>query len=220
MMRATIPATTWALALAATAYLAACAPPPPPVSGSFGAGDPYAQSREVELRTGVPPTEAERLANDTRAALGQPAAGPVTATTGPDLDRDNPAISREQDFDAVSAQRGIEDDAERLRVARQQYRLIQPTELQRPADEGPNVIAYALERARPLGASGSFNRNPLASDRRSQSRCTGYRSVDVAQEAFLEAGGPDRDRLNLDPDGDGNACAWDPAAFTRLVRSQ
>ena len=32
-------------------------------------------------------------------------------------------------------------------------------------------------------------------------------------KAFLEAGGPKRDRKGLDPDGDGFACAWDPRPF-------
>ncbi|UWQ19191.1 hypothetical protein [Jannaschia sp. M317] len=196
----------------------------------------------------APTTEAEVLASQTRAALGRPdpvtpdpvdigAPAPLpTATTatvlpgGPvaplatgapaaDLDRDNPGLSQEQDFNAVAAERSIQDDAARVRAARQQFELVQPTELERPADNGPNIITYAIEQARPLGSEGSFRRNPLASARRSQINCQGYRSDDIAQEAFLEAGGPARDRLNLDPDGDGNACRWDPGLYKNLVRN-
>ena len=43
--------------------------------------------------------------------------------------------------------------------------------------------------------------------------CARYGSPDLAQQAFLAAGGPDRDRRGLDPDGDGFACAWDPRPF-------
>ena len=38
---------------------------------------------------------------------------------------------------------------------------------------------------------------------------------DLAQIEFLERGGPARDRLGLDPDGDGYACAWDPTPFRK-----
>ena len=43
--------------------------------------------------------------------------------------------------------------------------------------------------------------------------CARYGSPDLAQQAFLEAGGPERDRRGLDPDGDGYACTWDPRPF-------
>jgi hypothetical protein len=35
----------------------------------------------------------------------------------------------------------------------------------------------------------------------------------------LSNGGPERDRLGLDPDGDGFACYWDPTPF-RLARKK
>jgi hypothetical protein len=42
-------------------------------------------------------------------------------------------------------------------------------------------------------------------------------SDDLAQEAFLSEGGPERDRLGVDPDGDGFACRWDPTPFRRAA---
>jgi hypothetical protein len=48
--------------------------------------------------------------------------------------------------------------------------------------------------------------------------CAQFRSHDEAQEAFLAAGGPERDRLNIDPDGDGYACGWDPAPIRAAAR--
>ncbi|WP_299645991.1 hypothetical protein [uncultured Jannaschia sp.] len=135
-----------------------------------------------------------------------------------DLDRDNPAISNEQDFEAVSAQRGIAADAERLRIAREQYRLATPTELERPDSTGPNIFAYALGPAHPVGTA-AYRRGLRASATRAAQQCAAYSSPDLAQEAFLEAGGPSRDRLGLDPDGDGNACDWNPAVVRTLVQS-
>ncbi|WP_179380122.1 hypothetical protein [Jannaschia marina] len=191
----------------------------------------------------APQSEAEELASATRAALGRPAAttqaapaatpaapAPLPATPAPaapaqapadlNLDRDNPAISREQDFGAVSAERDIQADAERLRAARQQYQLVTPTELQRPDSTGPNIFAYALGPAKPKGTQGAFRRGLGASESRAATRCQNYRSDDIAQEDFLASGGPERDRLGIDPDGDGNACNWDPAVVRRLVQSQ
>lgn len=142
-----------------------------------------------------------------------PPEGGAPAPTGITLD--NPEISSEQDFDSVAAERDIAADAERLAAARQQYQLVTPTELQRPDDTGPNIINYALASSNPVGNK-LYRRNPFAA-RRAEEKCAGYRTADVAQEEFLSAGGPERDRLGLDPDGDGYACGWNPATFRNLV---
>ena len=62
-----------------------------------------------------------------------------------------------------------------------------------------------------------YSRSGLTSTARFQRNCARYASPDLAQEAFLAAGGPERDRRGLDPDGDGFACFWDPTPF-RMVR--
>ena len=54
---------------------------------------------------------------------------------------------------------------------------------------------------------------------RTQRGCAVYRSPDQAQIDFRASGGPQRDRKGLDPDGDGYACAWDPAPFRAAVRN-
>ena len=43
--------------------------------------------------------------------------------------------------------------------------------------------------------------------------CARYPTDAAAQEAFLKAGGPQRDSKKLDPDGDGFACGFDPTPF-------
>ena len=208
--------------------------PPPPPQAPLPARTTSAPISTAAVTVPPPATEAERLAQETRAVLGAPPAPaptplpsapaplPAATTTGTaaavQLNRDNPEISREQDFGAVSAERSIQDDAARVQAARQQYQIVQPTELQRPDDNGPNIIKYALEQAKPVGASGTYRRGVLTSARRAAQNCQGYRTDDVAQEDFLSAGGPQQDRLNLDPDGDGNACGWNPATYRSLVR--
>lgn len=155
----------------------------------------------------------------TPPATTPPATTPTVDPQALNLDRDNPNLSREQDFAAVSAQRDIDADAERLRIAREQYQQIQPREMERPETSGPNVFAYALNEAKPIGSQ-TYRRGLGASARRAAERCQAFRSDDIAQEEFLASGGPQRDKLGVDPDGDGNACGWDPAVVRNLVNSQ
>ena len=46
--------------------------------------------------------------------------------------------------------------------------------------------------------------------------CSKFKSKDEAQRKFLKDGGPYKDRFNLDPDGDGFACDWDPEIYRKL----
>lgn len=121
-------------------------------------------------------------------------------------------ISNENNFEAVSSQRSIAEDAAIIAQNRAQYVQVQPTALPpRPNADGPNIVAYALQQNHTRGQQ-MYGRSSLRfSD--SQQKCAQYLSADMAQQAFLASGGPQRDRNNLDPDGDGYACAWDPAPF-------
>ena len=76
-------------------------------------------------------------------------------------------------------------------------------------------MEYALATTNRIGET-LYDRGSV-SDARHRRACEGYGSADKAQEAFLAAGGPKRDRLNLDPDGDGFACAWNPRPFRMAV---
>lgn len=81
---------------------------------------------------------------------------------------------------------------------------------------GPNVVAYALQTTHNVGTERYRRMNPLR-HMRWESACLAFVSQDAAQEAFLAAGGPERDRQNLDPDGDGFACWWDPQVYRRAA---
>jgi len=127
------------------------------------------------------------------------------------------AISDEQDFDAVAARETIESDAERIARNRAEFVIVQPGALpQRPGDTGPNIVEFALATSHAPGVqlyrrSGITLRDPNAA-------CARYASPDQAQQDFLARGGPDRDRLGVDPDGDGFACAWDPRPFRTALQ--
>lgn len=129
------------------------------------------------------------------------------------------AMSDEQDFNAVAARETIESDAARLAQQRAQYQEIRVDSVPGSGESGgPNIMAYALGTQHRVGEERYRRSHPLRW-RRWESACAGYRTQDLAQEAFLSAGGPDRDPNHLDPDGDGFACWWDPQPFRDAARA-
>ncbi|UWR71214.1 hypothetical protein [Phaeobacter inhibens] len=131
----------------------------------------------------------------------------------------NPRISDENDFDAVSSRQSIESDAERLARQRAQYQVVSPTAVPtRSGSRDPNIVRYALSTSNPRGQR-IYSRSGINLAARSSRNCAGFASPELAQIAFLEAGGPKRDRQALDPDGDGYACGWDPAPYRLAVQN-
>lgn len=127
----------------------------------------------------------------------------------------NVAISDENDFNAVSARETIESDKARIERNRAQYENVAPAALPtRPADTGPNIVAFALSTNHAPGTAVYRRSGGGSADR----ACGKFASADLAQQAFLERGGPDRDRLGVDPDGDGFACGWDPRPFRTALQ--
>ncbi|PRY23604.1 hypothetical protein CLV78_10495 [Aliiruegeria haliotis] len=93
---------------------------------------------------------------------------------------------------------------------------VSPTAVpQRPGDTGPDIVAYALQTTNRVGQQ-VYSRG-MTNESRSARKCGKYVSSEMAQRAFLESGGPQRDKLGLDPDGDGFACQWNPEPFRRAV---
>ena len=137
----------------------------------------------------------------------------VAASAPSPIVPNNPAISDEQDFQAVSARETIESDRARLEQAAAAYTVIQPTPVpDRPEGADPNIVAYALSTTNSVGQT-IYSRSGLNAQARFQRACAGYASPDLAQIDFLKSGGPQKDRKGLDPDGDGFACSWDPTPF-------
>lgn len=127
-------------------------------------------------------------------------------------------ISNENNFDAVSGQRSIGDDAARIAANRAQYRVVQPEALPDRADAGPNIVAYALKSNHERGTQ-VYRRIGLNKAAKYARACGEFSHPDQAQIAFLESGGPEKDRSGMDPDGDGFACDWDPTPFRRAAQA-
>ncbi|CUH64133.1 hypothetical protein TG4357_01098 [Thalassovita gelatinovora] len=166
---------------------------------------------------GTEETEAERLAAATAAALNS-GEQPIDATPlnpAPQVALGPSGISTENDFEDVSTLRSIESDAQKIEQNRAQYEVVQPTDLPtRPGNTGPNIVNYALSTTNPVGQQ-MYSRF-AASEGRAKRNCAKYMSPDQAQAAFLQKGGPQKDRLGVDPDGDGYACSWNPAPFRKV----
>lgn len=171
------------------------------------------------LDGGAPESVADSNAR-IEAAAANSGVAPLDASpsnAAPTIVSNARGISGENDFDAVSAQRDIQDDARMIAQNRAQYQVVAPEAL--PTREGtdrPNIVAYALQTTNPLGTA-LYKRGGFNAEAKYQRACASYASADLAQEAFLAAGGPERDRKGMDPDGDGFACSWNPAPF-RAVR--
>lgn len=124
----------------------------------------------------------------------------------------NPGIS-DNSFGTVEDRRSIEADAAQRERNKSQYQVVTPGAVPtRSGNTGPNIVSYALSTSNPVGVK-QFNRIKLKSAAQYEAACANFASPDLAQIAFLEKGGPKRDRLGLDPDGDGFACDWDPTPF-------
>ncbi|WP_068113860.1 hypothetical protein [Tropicimonas marinistellae] len=164
----------------------------------------------VNPATATQPPQTDLITPAPGAPLAVTAAGAAYAAGN------NPGISDEQDFSAVSARETIQSDAERLASNRQQYQTVAPQAVPaRPGSTGPDIVAYALQTSNPMGQP--VYKRTFASQGKAQRNCAKYASPDLAQRAFLAAGGPQKDRYGIDPDGDGYACGWNPEPFRRAV---
>jgi hypothetical protein len=208
-------------------YIRGAAPAPagapvtvPPPGGAF---DPAAAAAAIDRAQGVAaptviPTTTPTVTplpadGSARPRGGAPAgikeeSGEVASHTG---------ISDEQDFSAVSARETIESDKERIARNRAEYVVVQPKDLpQRPGDTGPNLAEFALATKHAPGVQ-MYKRSGLGL-RDVNAACGSYSSPDQAQQDFLSKGGPERDRMGVDPDGDGFACSWDPRPFRTALQ--
>lgn len=178
--------------------------------------DPAAASAAIDRATGAAPAPAPLpapaagIATDDRPRGNAPAG--IQETTSEMGQTANGTVSDEQDFEAVSARETIESDKARIERNRAQYQVDQPTALpQRTGESGPNIVQFALSTSHPPGTQ-MYARSKMGFTNPDRA-CAKFSSPDLAQEAFLAAGGPEKDRKGLDPDGDGYACAWDPLPF-------
>lgn len=143
-------------------------------------------------------------------------AGEGTTATTAAVDLNNPGLSDEQNFEAVSSRETIESDAQRRAAQAAAYQVIGAEALpQRSGSAGPNIVQYALQTTNQVGQP--IYKRTFARQSQAQRNCAKYQSADAAQRAFLANGGPQKNYRGLDPDGDGFACYWDPAPYRKVA---
>jgi hypothetical protein len=184
---------------------------PLPAAGS--AEETAARTAAILAQTGTT-TDAGRL----DAAFNNSGIAPIEASPAnppPAVLNSSTGISNENNFDAVSGERSIESDAARIAANRAQYQVIQPQALPERTENSPNIVAFALATTNPVGTR-IYRRSKFNAANKYNRSCSVYRHQDQAQIAFLEAGGPQKDRQGMDPDGDGYACTWDPSVYRNV----
>ncbi len=185
--------------------------------------DSYTSQMDDRLRDarlqGLPaPQEVSEQPLDVGPVISQEQITNAAPTTGT-ATFNNPGLSDEQSFDAVADRQTIESDAERLERNRALYTVVEPTAVpRRPGSQIPNIVAFALQTNNPLGEP-LYKRGLFSTQARFFRNCAKFTSDAASQEAFLAAGGPEKDGRGLDPDGDGYACYWDPRPFRRAIQS-
>lgn len=188
--------------------VAACEPQMPNSASGVGFEDyvDYAARREAELRG-----QQAQAALPQGAPIVPPANGAPLSALSPAATAPLPAPSTPEEAvgaDAMASLGLAEPVAPAPAVAA-------PAPVVSGA-AGPNLAAYALSASHapgtPVYPRGGMH---LVS---SEKACAWFVSPDLAQIAFLEAGGPQQDRKNLDPDGDGFACGWDPRPFRAALQ--
>ena len=78
-----------------------------------------------------------------------------------------------------------------------------------------NLAVFARSVSNNIGEK-IYYRNFINSN--AGSGCKKFSNKNAAQIFFLENGGPKNDFYNIDTDGDGFACNWDPAIYRKIER--
>ena len=206
-----------AIGASGNAPMSAAMPAPASVSASplGSVDDGSAAATAAETTRILDATRPGGLGNDAATNSGQEPLNASPSNPAPPV-LNAEGISQENNFDAVSGERSIQGDAARIAANRAQYRVVQPEALPERTDAGPNIVAYALQSSHPVGTA-VYTRRGFNKERKYARACAQYSHPDQAQIAFLAAGGPQRDREGMDPDGDGYACTWNPAPYRRSV---
>lgn len=128
------------------------------------------------------------------------------------------SISNSQDFTVVKSKETIESDAAKLEVLKSQYKVVEPGAAPKRSSD-VNLAQFALAQTNPVGQK-AYSRFGIGGARKAERKCAVYSTVDDAQAVFLQRGGPQKDGLGLDPDGDGYACSWSPETYKALLGLQ
>ena len=102
-----------------------------------------------------------------------------------------------------------------LLEARQKRTIVEPEDTEELSEKSDiNLALYARQTFNSVGQK-IYNRNPTK--KKKIDPCLRFISAEDAQRFFLKKNGPQKDFWNLDPDGDGFACKWNPEQYRKLL---
>ena len=93
--------------------------------------------------------------------------------------------------------------------------ILEANSKEKIAAKSVNLAIFARSVSNDLGEK-IYYRNFTSS--LSSSGCKKFSNKNAAQIFFLENGGPQNDFYNIDEDGDGFACKWDPKIYRKIER--
>ena len=108
-----------------------------------------------------------------------------------------------------------EQAAKRLEELRAGRVVLEAKDKEKIKRHSVNLAVFARSVSNKLGEK-IYYRNFVSID--SSLGCKKFSNKNDAQIFFLENGGPKHDLHNIDPDGDGFACKWDPAIYRKIER--
>jgi hypothetical protein len=197
----------------ALVVLSACASPSPDDGEQyFNSINPQVGSAALLPPEQVPPEQVPVAVGSGGLSIADADVG--VTSVAPEFPENSVGISDSQSFEATTARMSIEADVARTAALKARYQVIEPT----PLPERPmtvNLASYALTRQNAVGEPVYSRKSGLFG---ALNGCRRYKNSDAAQMAFLRAGGPEKDRRNLDPDGDGFACDWTPKKYRTLLQ--
>ena len=219
--------------LAAGLALAGCGNEPVGGVGYFDVVEPTMYVEEPVVLVPVVSEEPDMTASLSEAveaaiAEGEASDAPVIVETQAEVATPEPTTGTTETSTEISTDDGtlnlnitsqeqqkIERDkaAILLAAARAQYVIIEPGALPNIV-AGVNIALYARETTNEVGDK--LYRRPVIKSRFSSAECAKFETPDEAQRYFLANDGPEKDPLNLDPDGDGFACRWSPDFYRSL----
>lgn len=127
------------------------------------------------------------------------------------------SMYRDEVLDMDTARATRDSERERFEERRAAFTPVAPTAVPDRPDDVPNIVAFALSTTNRVGEQ--VHRRSRLTTQNHARNCSEFVNPDRAQEEFLRRGGPERDPLNLDPDGDGFACHWSPEPFRAAARA-
>ncbi len=198
------------LIAAALLGLSACATAPSDVNPDQQAMDQLLLDARQARLNGVPAPGVTNAANGQISTTATAGGVPVNAGATGDVTFLDP-----NDIGSIAAGAIAEAEAQNAGPTGGVFDNLQPQQASDvlPAPLIPRVAAFAIRTTHQPGQR-QWRRNPFRRD--GAAACSQFESRDLAQDRFLAEGGPERDPLGLDPDGDGFVCGFDP----RELRAQ